>query len=83
MIDNKEDHIKYILGVRVYCDMSVNDRDKKQLQNMSYDEVVHISGLSEQLLELRLQNERLSEVLREVEEHGVDYVKNKYLNKED
>lgn len=78
---NKQEHIEYIIKVTEICKMALYDnvpRLRKQLNNMSYEQVTDISETCEEIYETYLGNQKIDKFLKEAKELGLEEAKKKW-----
>lgn len=75
---DKLEYISYILAVAEECNLEDVLKDVKYLKSLSLKELDKLSMRYEDLYELHTSNTALDNILAEIDDRGVEFVKDKY-----
>lgn len=78
--NDRQTYIDYILAVGEECNIAAVLNNVQSIKKLSLKELDAMSRDVEDIYNLHLDNKVLDSVLKEIEEHGADYVKEKYLS---
>lgn len=78
LVEDKLQYVDYIQEVAIVCDIEVLKNNRDELMNMSISKLDSISREVEEIYNLHKTSKRMDRVLEEIEEFGVDYVKDYY-----
>lgn len=79
--NDRQTYINYIETVSEICGIGAVLKDMEKIKALPLKELDRLSRTVESVYNLHLENEAYGKLLEEIEEMGVDYVRNKYLNK--